>query len=370
MASLIGLGSRQLELVGFSAMDERNIRLHFEGPRTAGHTLPAQVMVRALDNIQQIVYLLAKQERGDVMKQRARVSREVEKTFALICQIPESGGYALPQEIGDPSEDFFNEDEIKSVANKFTLLTEAIEAGNVTDVSQVVPDHVYRSAILKRYKAAQPPKRSGLILSIEDYKQRCLLGGKDALDKIENIEAAGKVHELGETPGYLIGTLVKMDFVQRSLSLKLLSGRTVQAFYQDDFEPTLLENARGQIQIHGNIQYDEKSDPTLVSDVDDVTELDLSTITVKNFEHNDGYLSVYPPLSFEIELDEESGFLSTSGDFGILVCAETRSALEDEIDEALKMLWIEYAQEKDKALSPKAIELAKELRKRISENLS
>jgi hypothetical protein len=351
-------------------MDERNIRLHFEGPKTAGHTVPAQVMVRALENIQQIVYLLAKQERGGVMKQRARVSREVEKTFALICQVPENGGYALPQEIGDPSDDFFDEDEIKSVADKFTKLSEAIDSGNIAQVSLLVSDKVYRSAILKRYKAAQPPKRSGLVLSIEDFRKRRLLGGKDALDKIERIEAAGKVHELGETLGYLIGTLVKMDFVQKSLSLKLLSGRTVQAFYQDDFEPTLLENARGQIQIHGNIQYDEKNDPTLVSDVDDVTELDLSTITIKEFEFNDKSLTVSPALSFEIKLDEESGIMSSSSDFGILVCADTRSELEDEIEEALRMLWIEYAQETEDVLAPKAIVLAGELRKRISENLS
>lgn len=352
-------------------MDERNIRLHFEGPKTAGHTVPAQVMVRALENIQQIVYLLAKQERGDVMKQRARVSREIEKTFALICQVPENGGYALPQEIGDPSDDFFDEDEIKSVADKFTKLSEAIESGDITQVSRLVSDQIYRSAILKRYKAAQPPKRSGLVLSIENYEQRRLLGGKDALDKIELIQAAGRVSELGETLGYLIGTLVKMDFVQRSLSLKLLSGRTVQAFYQDDFEPTLLENARGQIQIHGNIQYDEKNDPTQVSDVDDVTELDLSTITLKDFEFNGKSLTVSPALSFEIELDEESGIMSSSSSkFGILVCAETRSALEDEIEEALRMLWIEYAQEINDRLAPKAIELAEELRAQISENLS
>lgn len=347
-------------------MDDRNIRLHFEGPKTIGHTVPAQVMVRALENIQQIVYLLAKQERGNVMKQRARVSREIEKTFAIICQVPENGGYALPQEIGDPSDDFFNEDEIKSVAHKFRVLSEAIEAEDSAKVSQIVPDHIYRSAILKRYKAAQPPKRSGLVLSIEDYRHNRLFGGKNALDKIERIELSGKVHEFGETPGYLTGTLVKMDFVQRSLSLKLLSGNTVQAVYQDDFEPTLLENARGLIQIYGNIQYNEKNDPTLISDVDDVTELDLSPIAIKQFEVAGSVISVVPPLNFEIELDEDSGMLSSSSDFEILVCAETRPALEDEIDEALRMLWLEYAQENDDALSPKAIELANNLRARFS----
>lgn len=349
-------------------MDDRRIRLHFEGPRTAGHTVPAQVMVRALENIQQIIYLLAKQRRGDELKQRARINREIEKTFSLICKIPEEGGYALPQEIGDQTYDLFSEDEVRVVSLKFKEISEAIDSADIRAVAQLIPDRMYRSAILKRYKAAQPPRRSGLILSIEDHRQKRLLGGKDALSKIEMIEEAGKEHEFGDTPGYLIGTLVRMDFVQRSMVIKLLNGRTIQAVYQDDFEPILLENARGQIQIHGNIQYDEKSEPTLVSEVDEITELDLSPINIKYFEHKGKTFNLSSPMVFEIELDNESGIMSSSGNFDILVSAETRSSLEDEIEEALIMLWVEYGQEDDGNLSPKAIELAKALRNIISES--
>lgn len=347
------------------AMDDRNIRLHFDGPKTLGHTVPAQVMVRALENIQQIIYLLAMQERRSVIGQRARVPREIEKTFAIICKVPEEGGYVLPQEIGDFSADFFCDDEIKSVAHSFQGVSKAIESEDAATIRKIVPEHFYRSAILKRYKAAQPPKRSGLILYIEDYKSQRILGGSDVLDKIERIESAGKFHEFGETLGYLTGTLVKMDFVQKSLSLKLLSGNTVQAIYEDDFEPKLLENARSLIQIHGNIQYNEKNDPILIYDVDDVTEFDSSPITIKQFEVAGKQISVVPPLTFEIDLDENSEMLSASSEFDILVCAETRSSLEDEIDESLRMLWIEYAQEDDDILSPKAIELAKAIRERF-----
>jgi hypothetical protein len=350
-------------------MDDRNIRLHFEGPKTAGHTLPALVLVRALENIQQIIYLLAKQERGDLLKQRARINREVEKTFSLISQVPENGGYALPQEIGDTSYGFFDIDEIMVVASKFKNVSEAIESKDSRQVAQLIPDRVYRSAILKRYKAAQPPKRSGLVLSIEDYKKSKLLGGKDTLDKIEAIEASSKAHNIGDTPGYLIGTLVKMDFVQKSMTVKLLSGRAIQAIYQDDFEPTLLENARGQIQIHGNIQYDENSDPSLISDVDEIIELDLSPITIESFDYKNQSLVISPPMTFEIQVDNDSGLMSSSGDFFIDVVAETRSLLGDEIEEALVMLWTEYAEENDANLSQKAVKLADSIRSRISESI-
>jgi len=351
-------------------MDERNIRLHFEGPKTSGHTLPSDVLVRALENIQQIVYLLAKQERGDTLKQRTRVNREIENTFSILCKVPENGGYAIPQEIGDTSYNFFDIKEIITVASKFHDVSEAIESNDAQKVARLIPDRSYRSAILKKYKAAQPPRRSGLVLSIEDYKNAKILGGKDVLTKIEYIEEKSKDHNLGDTPGYLIGTLVKMDFLAKSMSIKLLSGRAIQAIYQDDFESTLLENARGEIQIHGNIQYDEKNEPSLISDVDSVTEIDLSPVVVEQFECNNSVFNITPPMTFEIDLDRESGLMSSSGDFNIDVIAETRGILEDEIEEALIMLCIEYALEDDNNLSPKAIEFANGIRSRISEKVN
>ena len=347
-------------------MTDREIRLHFEGPRTQGHTIPAQMLVRSLENVQRVIFLLAKYEQGDTLGQRARVSHELERTFALICKVPEDGGYALPQEIGDPSYSLFDEVAINQVAGKFAKLGRAIDMGDAAKVRELIPDTTYRSAILKSYKAAQPPKRSGLILSIEDYRKQPILSGRGALEKLSAIEAAGKTPELGETPAYLNGTLIRMDFVERSLSLKLFSGRTIQAFYNDDFEPVLLENARGLIQIHGNVQYNSSSEPASVADVDEVTELDLSDITVGSFEYVGQAYKIHPKLEFKIDFDEDSGILSTSGDFGIHVCAETRSMLEDEIDEATRMLWHEYALETEERLSPMAIALARGLKARIS----
>lgn len=351
-------------------MDDRNIRLHFEGPKTSGHTLPSDVLVRALENIQQIVYLLAKQERGDTLKQRTRVNREIENTFSILCKVPENGGYAIPQEIGDTSYNFFDIEEIMKVASKFHDVSEAIESNDAQKVAQLIPDSSYRSVILKKYKAAQPPRRSGLVLSIEDYKKTKLLGGKDVLAKIESIEEKNKVHNLSDTPGYLIGTLTKMDFVVKTMSIKLLSGRGIEATYLDDFETTLLENVRGEIQIHGNIQYNANDEPSMISEVDSITEIDLSPIAVDRFEYKDSVFKIDPPMNFTIDFDRESGLMSTSGDFNIDVIAETRSILEDEIEEALIMLWVEYALEDDKNLSPKAIELANDIRSRISKKVN
>lgn len=330
---------------------ERNIRLHFEGPKTAGHTLPAQTLVRSMENVQRIIYLLAKLTRGEALGQRARFNHELERVYSLVCKVPEDGGYALPQVIGDDSQGLFDATEISAVAEKFKKVCLAIEGSDVQSLRSLLPDGGYRSAILKSYKAAQPQKRSGIVLSIEDFRKKPILSGIGISAKIEAIEAAEVEHFLGETPGYLTGTLTRMDFVERWLQLKLFNGRTIQASYANAYEPVLLENARDIIQIHGDIQLSADGEPIAVQNVDEVVELDISDAVVKYFDVSDVRIEVTPPVIFEVQFDEESSLLSAQGDFGIIVFAETRSALEDEIDEALRMLWLEYADEDAEKLS-------------------
>jgi len=333
---------------------ERNIRLHFEGPRTAGHTLPAQTLVRSIENVQRIIYLIAKLTRGEALGQRARFNHELEQIYSLICKVPEDGGYAIPQVIGDDSQGLFDAAEIVAVAEKFQKVCLAIEESDVKSLKNLLPDGAYRSAILKSYKSAQPQKRSGIVLSIEDYRKTPILGGAGLLAKIAAIEAAEVEHVLGETPGYLTGTLTRMDFVERWLQLKLFNGRTIQASYANAYEPVLLENARDIIQIHGDIQLSADGEPIAVQNVDEVVELDVSDALVKYFDVSDVRIEVDPPLAFTVKFDEESSFLSAEGEFNIFVFAETRSALEDEIDEALRMLWLEYAAEETEELSEAA----------------
>ena len=82
-------------------LGDRSFCLHFEGPLTQAHTLPATALVQALQNFQRAIYLLAMAEKGQEVRQRARIPREIEKRFALVCQVPAEGGYALPVVIGD-----------------------------------------------------------------------------------------------------------------------------------------------------------------------------------------------------------------------------------------------------------------------------
>ena len=345
----------------------RQIWLHFEGAGTRDHTVPAQAFVRSIEQIQRVIFLLAKFVEGGDHGLRARFSHDLEQQFALICGVPEEGGYALPADIGDPSLQLFENEKISEVADLFYKLSIAIDREDIDKIRYLVPDRVYQSSLFKAYKAAQPPKRTGIIISIEDYRREKILDGTTSRRKLENIESSFKKYPSDYTPGYVTGHLVRMDFADRRLRLKLVSGRTIDASYGEDYEPTLLEHPRDLIQVHGNVSYDADDNPESLSEVDEIFEVDDSTITVKEIIVNNKIYRTTPHLELQPEFDRENGCYTLSGEFGIEHLEFSRKDLEEAVDTYLELLLVEYAFEDDEKLTPKAQELAAALRDRFRE---
>ena len=174
----------------------QRIRLHYESVGSHTPTLPAYVLVKSLQKVQRIVYLLAKLHRGEELGQRVRVSSNFERRFALICQVPEAGSYVLPAEIGGPSvpmpfddEMTQADDEIMQVSHMFHQVSRTVNQIDLDALRNQVPDGAYRKSLLEAYKDTQPPKRSGLVFSIEDNEHNKLLDGfqfAHALSKLES----------------------------------------------------------------------------------------------------------------------------------------------------------------------------------------
>jgi hypothetical protein len=346
--------------------DERHIRLHFEGPGTAGHTLPSLVMIRSLQGVQRAIYLLAKEHAGHKIGMRtARVNNEIERNFALICKVPEEGGYALPQEIGDPSGSLFAEDDIRQVALKFSQIGAAIEAEDAPQIRELLPDAGYRRAVISALRLAQPPRKTGIVLSLEDYKRKSFLNGETVLRKLERIEVATQEEEPSGALGYLTGRLIRLDFDKRALSIQLRDGKVIQAVYSEDYEGLLLDSARERIQVFGNIEYDSMGSVTGISGVQEVVELDLSPIAISSFFHGNQVVDVRPPLVFEIREGEDGDSLTVEGEFDIIEAGPTRSALEKLLEEQIEILWVEYAIESDESLSRSGLRLKSELLNRF-----
>lgn len=341
--------------------DERFFCLHFEGAKTQGHTLPANALVQALQSFQKAVYLIAMAESGKEVRQRARTPRDMEKRYSLVCQVPTEGGYALPMTLGVTDNLLLDVHNIAGFSNKVKIIAGAIGVGDSELLNKYLPDRYYRRSVLSAFNEMQPPRNSGLVISIDDYKKNRILDGKFAKDNIDKLRTTPEP-AIPITSGYVSGELVEMKFQERRLKVKLLvSGRGLEANYSEDFEPVLLNHPRDLIQVHGNIVYDVNGIPVSISDVDEILEIDDSPIEVEQFEANGSLYKAKRQISFPVKFDVETQLFEIEGDFGIVLGAETRPYLESQLYAELSMLWVEYAEASEDILTETAKALKLEL---------
>ena len=118
-----------------------------------------------------------------------------------------------------------------------------------------------------------------------------------------------------------------------------------------DIDPALLADWRRRL----------AAEPTITNRraVDD-SDIELASVSIGDVTYR-----ANPPLRFHVRYDPDDELYDLNGDFGISLSADSRPELLRELDEALSMLWIEYAQEQPDRLSPKARDLRAELRRRL-----
>jgi hypothetical protein len=341
--------------------DARRFRLHFEGPLTRGHSVPATALVQALQQFQRVVHLLAMAAEGREVRQRARVTHDIDKRFPLVCSIPEEGGYALPVVLGDTAHQLFDAQIVQAVADRTRGVLKAINSADEGELKRLVPDSYFRRGVLTAFTAMQPARRSGVVVSIEDHKEQKLLNGATAQARIEHLLIRPQASPAA-SPSYITGALVEMKFQERRLRLQMLgTGRALDANYSDDFETVLLDRPRELIQVHGNVVYGEDGSPTSISDVDEILDVDESAIEVRAIIHDGIALQALRPLSFAVAFDKETQLYEASGPFDITIGAQTRPDIEAQLDAELGMLWREYALAEPGGLTSSAIRLKQEL---------
>ncbi len=341
---------------------ERRFRLHFEGVPTYGHTLPAPALVQALQQLQRVVHLLAMADEGREVRQRARVTHAIQRRYPLICHVPEDGGYALPVDLGETSHQLFDVHATSQLAEKTREVIRAVDRGDATALVHLVPESYFRKSIVSAFSSMQPPKRSGIVVDIEDYRRAKLLSGSGLEEKIKQL-VDRPPPDIATTPAYITGALIEMKFHERRLSLQLLgSGRIFEATYSDDFEPVLLDHPRELIQVHGNVVYDHNGAPSSISDVDEILDVDQSPVEVRAINYGQGTVTAKKQLvSYIVTFDQENQLYEASGPFDIVVSAETRPELENELDAELSMLWNEYALAEPSELTAAACVLREQL---------
>ena len=344
-----------------SSHSVRSFSIHFDSEDADAHVLPAPVLIESVAQIQRIVLLLAKMLRGEPLLQRASFSRSLRDDFTLLCHLPETGSYAFPVEIGQPSMKAAPPDLIE-VCETFHRVTRAVGGDDESTLHKIVTDTRYLSLLTDAYRSAQPSPQSGVFLSIEDHRHRRILDGRHPLHALDPqpLPPSQRVSE-----NTISGLLVGMDFHKRNFRLMRLDGKVITVGYDDDAERPLLDRRRDWITLSGDVRYDGNRKPIAVKHAHDFTTLDECDIELRELSLYDILYRADPPLRFHVTYDAEDQLYELDGDFEISLSADSRPQLLQELNEVLSMLWIDYAQEEPDRLSPKAQDLRAELLNRL-----
>jgi hypothetical protein len=333
--------------------------LHFEGDETRGHTVPATELIQAMQALQRSIELLAIAYEGQATKQRLRISHAMERKYAVIFGIPTDGGYDLPYHVGSTATKLFDPDDIATVTNQHKTVLEAVQSGNAQALRRAIPSEHIRRLVMNELRKMQPPARTGLVVSIENSAKQKLFDGRTAIEKLTPllIESSNlQIH-----PRLVTGRLDALDFQAHTLKLKLPNERMLSGTYSEDFEPVLLENPREWIQVRGEAVLNEDGSLNALNNITEIIEVDDSPIVTNSLEIDGITLAAKQPIEFTVSFDPSEGIYTASGDFHMMVSAETREELETSVDGALIFLWKEYVVSDPRNFSADALSLRKNL---------
>lgn len=342
-----------------SLPDPRELRLHFDGPIAAGHLLPAEILVTAVQQVQRIVHLLAKEHRGEPAGKRLMVSADIRARFGLVCRLPAAGGYELPISIGAPS--CAEDEEIVAVAERFQVVSRSL--ADIHAFEHLVSDAQYRRWLVDAYKAIQPPPHLDLELTVEDTQGNAILHCSRVQDVPSYRPEADTRHPTER--GRVVGTLVRMEFAKQSIALAHRGAHVLAATYTAEVEPALLSYPRRLIQVRGDVCYDAAGEPVSIADIDEVAEVDESPMEVEEIVCGNVRYVANTPLRFDVAFDQADALYDLRGPFGILLSAASREDLADALEAELNLLFADYAEGDPAHMASDARKLREQIRRRF-----
>lgn len=326
----------------------RELQLKFVGHSTDGHCVPASVLTQSLQALQRAVYLLGMRHEGKDVRQRLRISSDVETRYSVLCKIPEEGSFISPITIGDTSHSLFDGEAVSVVTDDLLKLLSALSDQDDAKVRSLLPDPVYRTPVLASLAKMAPPKRSGIEVDLQTRSGQSLFAPARIAEFI-----AKRPTTSDATVTTVTGRLIGIDFADHMLRLHYPpTMRELKCYYHDAVEEMLLDNPREYIQVVGQVILGKDGEPERITEVDRILEVDLSPIEVITFETCGRQIHARRPISIVPTLDETAQFYCISfSDFGIDIIESTREELERDLYEELDMLWRQYALEQDDTLT-------------------
>ena len=340
------------------------LELKFEAANQSNQ-LPAMVLSQTVDGIQRAIHLLAMEHENRETRLRNRAPRDLEQKYLVMCSIPQPGSFRVPLSVGDPTSDFFAENDIVEVANKLEECFGIILSKAEEKLERLIPNPIRRLKILEALKCLVPKPQSKISLNIYGDGGKLLANGQKFFYAVHDFIKNSAHNE--QTLQTITGKLLKIDFSEHKLTILYpVTNRELECCYDVTIEELLLENPRELIQVTGNVILDGEDNPKKIIDVCAICEVDASPIYLSEIKHGDKLLKFDQALSLEPQLDESKQFFSlTYPKLGIDTTGFTRADLEEELAYQIIFLWEVYAC----GDANKMTESAQNLKKALLENI-
>lgn len=332
------------------------------------HEVPADLLVRALSGMQQLVYLVATVQEHHKIGTRFRIPQDIQQRYSLSCQLPQAGSYAMPIALGRGIIDRSLFTNYTELFDKIERLFQAIQESNLALLLETLQDSKIRNRALREVRKLLPKAGEGWKFGFQ-YPDRpeVLLIPDTAIATIDRELAQDTPEDMVMT---VTGELIRIDFDKRTVVLRYPpTHREIECVYVDELEETMLENRRGFIQATGRFTLDDEGNPIQLTDVTQVQPVNLSPIVLKVVHWQGREFQFSQPLILNPSLDEDSSQLYVVEDAALtlLAYAQTREQLLQEIAEQLAFMWDAYAVAPEDELARDAMQLRQQLVGRMEE---
>lgn len=338
------------------------------GPATEGNTVPADVLVHTLQQLQKMVLIAAAAKEGVGYNRRFKPSAEIRQRHTLRCSIPTAGSYAMPvSEVDVRDQDDLPQVNGYAALDDVYMITEAVIKDDTQGLRQMLPDTGFRSLMLRTIQDMAPSEGSR-------WELEFAVGGRGShrfeYGLRKNVTRILQAEQPEREEGSVIGELQRIYFDECKFIIRHpVTATLISCMYEDEIESDILESRRDYVQVIGQVSRTTEGHVSSVSDVTSIERVDLSPFEISEITVDRVRLLINPPLLVSPELDEDTKqvFMFADDELNIYIAAPTRADLYDEILADLAFSYREYVRAPDEDLSPAAVEFKRLLSRRLRE---
>lgn len=335
------------------------------GPATVDYAVPAEILVQAVQGLQQSLWLIAAAREERTVHRRFKPDQSFRQRFTLELAVPKVGSYALPIRLRDCRPQVTAENPAEDLLEVLRHVWAALSKDDLPSARAQIGDQWYFLRVMQELHRMLPKRgdRWGLCLGTAGTAQIELTARHRSLVTVW-LKSPTEQRETA-----VIGELLRIDFAQKRLwILYPPTQREIECTYFDDVEEGIIDARRGLFQVTGQFVLDAEGHPLRLTDVRAIEPVDLSPVELGEVTIDGGTLTLDPPilLSPRLDDDEKQYFLANVEAFNLTLSGRTREELLEDWEDQVRFIWRDYALAQESDLAPDALDLRRTLLSRVT----